>query len=101
MPIVYLQPSDLSAVQAAQVLAFLNAATSAAQLDRDIEFPGEPDIGLRLGQRANGVSQLHGEVSRGMFGELWPGFDAADVPITHTFGPNTLVSFNVFTDEVP
>nr|MBP8217917.1 hypothetical protein [Thauera sp.] len=51
MPIVYLQPSDLSAVQAARVLAFLNAASSAAQLDRDIEFPGEPDIGLRLGQR--------------------------------------------------
>jgi transglutaminase-like putative cysteine protease len=28
------------------------------------------------------------------------GRDAADVPITHTFGPNTLVSFKVFTDEV-
>ena len=39
-------------------------------------------MGLRLAQRANGVSQLHGEVSRGMFGQLWPGFDAADVPIT-------------------
>jgi starch phosphorylase len=39
-------------------------------------------MGLRLGQRANGVSQLHGEVSRGMFGTLWPGFDNADVPIT-------------------
>ncbi len=39
-------------------------------------------MGLRLGQRANGVSQLHGEVSRGMFGPLWPGFDTADVPIT-------------------
>ncbi len=39
-------------------------------------------MGLRLGQRANGVSQLHGEVSRGMFGQLWPGFDTADVPIT-------------------
>ncbi len=51
MPIVYLQPSDLSAVQAARVLAFLNAATSAEQLARDIEFPREPDIGVRLGQR--------------------------------------------------
>ena len=61
MPIVYLQPSDLSAVQAAQVLAFLNAATSAAQLDRDIDFPGEPDIGLRLGQRLLDA----GEVSSG------------------------------------
>ena len=39
-------------------------------------------MGLRLGQRANGVSLLHGEVSRGMFGKLWPGFDNADVPIT-------------------
>lgn len=39
-------------------------------------------MGLRLAQRANGVSQLHGEVSRGMFGALWPGFDAEDVPIT-------------------
>lgn len=39
-------------------------------------------MGLRLAQRANGVSKLHGEVSRGMFGALWPGFDQADVPIT-------------------
>jgi glycogen phosphorylase len=39
-------------------------------------------MGLRLGQRANGVSKLHGEVSREMFGALWPGFDSAEVPIT-------------------
>ena len=39
-------------------------------------------MGLRLGGRANGVSQLHGEVSRGMFGGLWPGFDPYEVPIT-------------------
>ncbi|MEO6533950.1 MAG: alpha-glucan family phosphorylase [Pseudolysinimonas sp.] len=39
-------------------------------------------MGLRLAQRANGVSQLHGAVSRHMFGALWPGFDADDVPIT-------------------
>lgn len=38
-------------------------------------------MGLRLGQRSNGVSQLHGQVSRAMFEELWPGFDAAEVPI--------------------
>ncbi|TFC95809.1 MULTISPECIES: alpha-glucan family phosphorylase [Cryobacterium] len=48
---------------------------------------GNPDVfnmalmGLRLGQRANGVSKLHGEVSRAMFKGLWPGFDADDVPI--------------------
>ena len=38
-------------------------------------------MGLRLAQRANGVSLLHGRVSRGMFDELWPGFDPAEVPI--------------------
>lgn len=38
-------------------------------------------MGLRLAQRANGVSRLHGEVSRTMFNALWPGFDAEDVPI--------------------
>ena len=38
-------------------------------------------MGLRLAQRANGVSLLHGRVSRQMFNELWPGFDADEVPI--------------------
>jgi glycogen phosphorylase len=38
-------------------------------------------MGLRLAQRANGVSQLHGAVSRGMFGRLWEGFDTDEVPI--------------------
>ncbi|WP_367136061.1 alpha-glucan family phosphorylase [Saccharothrix sp. HUAS TT1] len=38
-------------------------------------------MGLRLAQRANGVSKLHGTVSRDMFRGLWPGFDAAEVPI--------------------
>jgi starch phosphorylase len=38
-------------------------------------------MGLRLAQRANGVSQLHGAVSRGMFGRLWEGFDVDEVPI--------------------
>ncbi|MEU3395117.1 alpha-glucan family phosphorylase [Streptomyces filamentosus] len=39
-------------------------------------------MGLRLAQRANGVSTLHGAVSREMFAGLWPGFDADEVPIT-------------------
>ncbi len=39
-------------------------------------------MGLRLAQHANGVSKLHGHVSRSMFSGLWPGFDEADVPIT-------------------
>ncbi|MEV5085422.1 glycosyltransferase family 1 protein [Streptomyces sp. NPDC056159] len=49
---------------------------------------GEPNLfnmavmGLRLAQRANGVSLLHGRVSREMFAGLWPGFDPEEVPIT-------------------
>ncbi|MBA2774835.1 MAG: alpha-glucan family phosphorylase, partial [Nocardioidaceae bacterium] len=49
---------------------------------------GDPNVfnmavmGFRLAGRANGVSQLHGHVSRGMFSGLWPGFDEADIPIT-------------------
>ncbi|MER5197228.1 glycosyltransferase family 1 protein [Streptomyces sp. NPDC002755] len=49
---------------------------------------GEPNLfnmavmGLRLAQRANGVSLLHGQVSREMFSGLWPGFDPDEVPIT-------------------
>ncbi|MET7380127.1 glycosyltransferase family 1 protein [Streptomyces sp. NPDC005526] len=49
---------------------------------------GEPNLfnmavmGLRLAQRANGVSLLHGRVSREMFAGLWPGFDPDEVPIT-------------------
>jgi len=38
-------------------------------------------MGMRLAQRVNGVSALHGQVSRQMFTGLWPGFDTAEVPI--------------------
>jgi starch phosphorylase len=51
-------------------------------------FPGgDPEVfnmavmGMRLAQRVNGVSTLHGRVSREMFTGLWPGFDTAEVPI--------------------
>jgi starch phosphorylase len=49
---------------------------------------GDPSVfnmavmGLRIAGRANGVSLLHGQVSRGMFAGLWPSFDPEDVPIT-------------------
>ena len=48
---------------------------------------GDPNLfnmavmGLRVAQRANGVSLLHGAVSRAMFSGLWPNFDQNDVPI--------------------
>lgn len=38
-------------------------------------------LGLRLSQHANGVAKLHGEVSRGMFASLYPGWVGDEVPI--------------------
>ena len=57
-------------------------------LGREDYVGGDPTLfnmavmGLRMGGRANGVSMLHGEVSRGMFSALWPGFDRSEVPIS-------------------
>jgi starch phosphorylase len=48
---------------------------------------GEPfgvtQFALRGSRDANGVSRRHGEVARGMWRDLWPDRDVADVPITH------------------
>jgi starch phosphorylase len=53
------------------------------------DYPGgDPEVfnmavmGLRLAQRANGVSRLNAQVSREMFSGLWPAFDQNEVPIT-------------------
>jgi len=57
-------------------------------LGRETYPGGDPEMfnmavmGLRLAGRANGVSLLHGEVSREMFASLWPGFEGDDIPIT-------------------
>ena len=40
-------------------------------------------MGLRLAARANGVARLHGEVSRSMFGGLWPNLPDNEIPIGH------------------
>jgi glycogen phosphorylase len=40
-------------------------------------------MGLRIAARANGVARLHGEVSRQMFGGLWPDLPVREVPIGH------------------
>jgi len=69
------------------------AADPALPLDRVLAlgaetYPGgDPAVfnmavmGMRLAQRVNGVSRLHGQVSRDMFAGLWPGFDLSEVPI--------------------
>ena len=60
-------------------------------------------MGLRLAGRSNGVSRLHGRVSRSMFDELWPAVPEDEVPITsitngvHTstwLGPELAEIFN-------
>ena len=40
-------------------------------------------LALRLASRANGVSKLHGEVSRKMWQSLWPGVPIEEIPIGH------------------
>lgn len=72
------------------VAHFLAAACPGLPIERVLELGGEADphvfnmahMGLRLAQRCNGVSVLHGQVSREMFASLWPGFDVSEVPIT-------------------
>ncbi|MGH9281488.1 MAG: alpha-glucan family phosphorylase [Acidimicrobiales bacterium] len=53
-------------------------------------FPGEPAdtpfnmavMGLRLAGMSNGVSKLHGQVSRAMFSALWPDVPPEEGPVT-------------------
>lgn len=48
-------------------------------------------LALTLAGRKNGVSELHGAVSRNIFGDVWPGVPEDDIPITHvTNGIHTL-----------
>jgi starch phosphorylase len=42
-----------------------------------------PVLALKLSAGSNGVSELHGEVSRGMWQFLWPEREEKDVPIQH------------------
>ncbi len=38
-------------------------------------------LGLRMAHYSNGVSELHGEVARKMWGDLWPGRPDDEIPI--------------------
>ena len=40
-------------------------------------------LALRLSQFANGVSELHGHVSRDMWQQIWPGVPVNELPISH------------------
>lgn len=49
--------------------------------DDENESFGMTPLALRLSNVANGVSALHGEVSRKMWNGLWPGLPVKEVPI--------------------
>lgn len=52
-------------------------------------------FGLRLSRYRNGVSKLHGEISREIWKDVWPGLPAADTPIDHVTNgihPETWIS---------
>ena len=40
-------------------------------------------LALRMASASNGVSKLHGEVSRGMWKAIWPGVPEDEIPIGH------------------
>ncbi|MGE3107539.1 MAG: alpha-glucan family phosphorylase [Phycisphaerales bacterium] len=40
-------------------------------------------LAIRMSRFANGVSRLHGRVSRGMWRNIWPGTPRDDIPIGH------------------
>jgi starch phosphorylase len=47
------------------------------------EFFSMAVLALRTADQANGVSKLHGEVSRGMWKGIWPDLPEEEVPIGH------------------
>jgi starch phosphorylase len=73
-----------------ELIARYFSDSAAVPVGRILELGAEEDpsvfnmahMGLRMAQRRNGVAKLHGVVSRGMFADLWPGFDTAEVPIS-------------------
>jgi len=49
--------------------------------DDDSEPFKMPVLALRLSSCANGVSKLHGRISRGIWGSIWPGVPHDEIPI--------------------
>ncbi|CAN5871884.1 glycosyltransferase family 1 protein [soil metagenome] len=87
-------PAGIDKFPADLARRYFTAVASACdvELDRVLALgqqtpaPDEPFnmavLGLRLSALANGVSQLHGVVSRQMFAHLWPDLPDAETPIT-------------------
>ena len=68
------------------------AAACGISIDQLMDLGHRPDepvdepfnmavMGMHLAERRNGVSALHGEVSREMFADLWPGVPEEEAPV--------------------
>ena len=53
-------------------------------------------LALNLSGKRNGVSALHGAVSRNIFKSIWPNMPEDDIPITHvTNGIHTMTCYHL------
>lgn len=50
-------------------------------------------LALKMANRSNAVSLLHGEVSRRMWRDVWKGFDESDIPISHVTNGAHVLSY--------
>jgi phosphorylase/glycogen(starch) synthase len=50
-------------------------------------------LALKMANRSNAVSRLHGEVSRRMWRDVWKGFDESDIPIGHVTNGAHVLSY--------
>ncbi|NBT23344.1 alpha-glucan family phosphorylase [bacterium] len=55
-------------------------------------------LALRLSRQANGVSAIHGKVSRGMWQNVWPGVPKEEIPIRHV--TNGIHTFTWMAPEI-
>jgi glycogen phosphorylase len=69
-----------------ELMALGRRPDRAAESTEEAEASSKPFnmavMGLRLAGRSNGVARLHGQVSREMFGDLWPDLPTDEVPIS-------------------
>ncbi len=72
----YLKPYAEKMGIAVEKLVELGRDTSTSEFSMAV-------LAIRMANRINGVSRLHGRVSRRMFAHLWPGTPEEEVPIGH------------------
>ncbi|WP_374116491.1 alpha-glucan family phosphorylase [Hoyosella sp. YIM 151337] len=84
-------PAGIDRFDRGMVAGHLSVALPKLPTEACLELGAENDpgvfnmahMGLRLAQRCNGVSKLHGALSRSMFAPLWAGLEPEEVPIAH------------------